>query len=559
MASRKPRSKKKQEFKASEQRSAFLYGKPNTEKRLKLQRIQDDYSGAVSAYAALIMKDDRWILQLLKRDRKDPGLRRLEKDNRIPTMSSAFGQSAFDYAFDRLATRADDIKAYAYKEIPSIFTSSKILFADCVLGKGKDAMCADIQEVIDNILAEDERKRAAGMKPKEGKTDFYQKLIDEIRAMKQEDFDLAAEEARWLYREGCGIFKVPQFGKVPVQLVSTLFTLEESDDIKAPYVINITDPAAKKARIEVPLDTSENSLRRLKQYGAKKPVTFTLMANGWVKVTVAFEKKHRTPETGKYKGVDIGTKDMFYPFEGEPAGTFDKCFKYYKEAVEPALAGVSKIRNAKRAVLHYLRRHKKTLPEEAVKFLRNKADRLEKMLRTEQASGHKLNKYHAMQGKEIKDSVQAYIRSLGGDKTVCTVLELLDIREFNKSKYSNSMLSMFARGSAAKKLMDTLNWMGYPYLQVEPAYTSQCCPVCSYTDKANREEKEFHCRCCGYKDDADHVGSVNIASRATDTEIQALCGTLTGQKRRDEIRKLLLDRNSGWRKLNGKTEADPAA
>ena len=82
---------------------------------------------------------------------------------------------------------------------------------------------------------------------------------------------------------------------------------------------------------------------------------------------------------------------------------------------------------------------------------------------------------------------------------------------------------MFARGQLQKKLMETLNWKGYDFKEIEPDYTSQCCPVCSYTDKANRNNKSFTCQCCGYEADADYVGALNIKARAEDKEILDVC------------------------------------
>ena len=104
-----------------------------------------------------------------------------------------------------------------------------------------------------------------------------------------------------------------------------------------------------------------------------------------------------------------------------------------------------------------------------------------------------------------------------------TVLEKLDIKEFNNSRKANGKRSMFARGQLQKKLMETLNWKGYDFKEIEPDYTSQCCPVCSYTDKANRNNKSFKCQCCGYEADADYVGALNIKARAEDKEILDVC------------------------------------
>ena len=42
-------------------------------------------------------------------------------------------------------------------------------------------------------------------------------------------------------------------------------------------------------------------------------------------------------------------------------------------------------------------------------------------------------------------------------KDTLTVIEKLDIKEFNKSRKVNGMFSTFARGKSSKKLMEALN------------------------------------------------------------------------------------------------------
>ena len=49
---------------------------------------------------------------------------------------------------------------------------------------------------------------------------------------------------------------------------------------------------------------------------------------------------------------------------------------------------------------------------------------------------------------------------------------------------------------------------------VSPEYTSQSCPVCGHTEKANRRGLLFRCISCGYEDNADRVGSINIGLRS---------------------------------------------
>ena len=108
--------------------------------------------------------------------------------------------------------------------------------------------------------------------------------------------------------------------------------------------------------------------------------------------------------------------------------------------------------------------------------------------------------------------------------------------------------------------MEELNWHSVPFEQVEPDYTSQVCPECSYLDKGNRDGKRFACPCCGYTDDADHVGAVNIRARHGDSEIRKICSDNPYDHRKMQagLRELYHQRNEAWRKTHNK-QADPAA
>ena len=48
--------------------------------------------------------------------------------------------------------------------------------------------------------------------------------------------------------------------------------------------------------------------------------------------------------------------------------------------------------------------------------------------------------------------------------------------------------------------------------KVNPAYTSQVCPKCGHTEKANRNKKIhfFCCKNCGYKSNDDRIGAMNL-------------------------------------------------
>ncbi|WP_246886723.1 transposase [Streptomyces sp. GESEQ-4] len=56
---------------------------------------------------------------------------------------------------------------------------------------------------------------------------------------------------------------------------------------------------------------------------------------------------------------------------------------------------------------------------------------------------------------------------------------------------------------------------GVPFMEVDAAHTSQRCPRCGHTERANRPDRDrFSCRRCGLAGPADHVAGVNVRNRA---------------------------------------------
>ena len=49
-------------------------------------------------------------------------------------------------------------------------------------------------------------------------------------------------------------------------------------------------------------------------------------------------------------------------------------------------------------------------------------------------------------------------------------------------------------------------------INVDPRYTSQCCPKCGHIEKSNRDKKrhKFCCRNCGYRSNDDRIGAMNL-------------------------------------------------
>ena len=65
-----------------------------------------------------------------------------------------------------------------------------------------------------------------------------------------------------------------------------------------------------------------------------------------------------------------------------------------------------------------------------------------------------------------------------------------------------------------RQLEYKLAWAGGVLVAVPAHHTSQECPLCGHTDKANRRtQASFECVACGYANNADVVGAINVLER----------------------------------------------
>ena len=65
-----------------------------------------------------------------------------------------------------------------------------------------------------------------------------------------------------------------------------------------------------------------------------------------------------------------------------------------------------------------------------------------------------------------------------------------------------------------RQLVYKLAWNGGFLFAVPPQNTSRTCPCCGYIAKENRQTQAvFECVACGYENNADVVGAINILRR----------------------------------------------
>ena len=82
-----------------------------------------------------------------------------------------------------------------------------------------------------------------------------------------------------------------------------------------------------------------------------------------------------------------------------------------------------------------------------------------------------------------------------------------------KSGLNRAILDQ-AWGEFRRQLDYKLLWNGGFLFAVPPQNTSRCCPNCGHTSKDNRQtQANFECMECGYQNNADVVGAINVLKR----------------------------------------------
>ena len=103
------------------------------------------------------------------------------------------------------------------------------------------------------------------------------------------------------------------------------------------------------------------------------------------------------------------------------------------------------------------------------------------------------------------------------DGSFSPVLEnLKNLKKGKRGKWSKSVNRRFnywIYSHVLKRIKELCEVAGVQWHTVPAKNTSRTCPRCGYVNRANRDGEWFHCLKCGYEEDADVVGAVNILQR----------------------------------------------
>ena len=354
----KARKKKNSSFQTTITKSVFLYGRPNKEKLAALRQMQNSYTALINRDIELLEKNPTIVLQLVKNDKKDPQMRKLEKAIRPEGINSAFCQNAFDAAVVQVSSRLNNIRLDLLSEGMGVFAQSKVLFAMSIMGCSKQKMEETMQQL-------------------EGT--FYEDCAKTLHEMSETKFSYLQLEFQERYASKSLEYRIPKLHSVSVPLDSRLMKIEKSTDTKMPYVIMIANPLKTRQRITIPIDTSSHSLHKI-QCSKMAGTILMQIRKGNLRIGWSYNSTRQQPATTSCIGVDTGISDCFHTSDGRAIGSMSPVIDFYHEEVEPAFAKLADLRNKKRKIKHFLRRH--DLPEDVRRSLIEKMDRLERMIQT---------------------------------------------------------------------------------------------------------------------------------------------------------------------------------
>ncbi len=215
-------------------------------------------------------------------------------------------------------------------------------------------------------------------------------------------------------------------------------------------------------------------------------------------------KNKKSKNVDNVIGVDMGYSEVFSTSDGNLLGLgFGDLLREYSDKNKIK----NQRRNKLRSVLNKALKNKNTKKfRNILKFnlgIKKRTDRKRKQEIT------------------VKGLINQAINVLIKNGNVSVAMEDLTHQfSFKRGRNMNRRLSSWVKGVIRERIDFKSLALGVNVIKVNSAYTSQSCPICSYTVKENRMFDKFKCGSCGYENHSDIVGAINVKNRSFDEEIK---------------------------------------
>ena len=226
--------------------------------------------------------------------------------------------------------------------------------------------------------------------------------------------------------------------------------------------------------------------------GQIKNVSIVLHGGYWyVSIQTELECADPIPTSTSAIGIDLGIKRFATLSNGKVYHPLSKFSEWYRK-----LTRAHQKLSRKEKFSNNWKKQKKRLARLYAKIADTRSDHLHK-ISTEISKNHAIVFVEDLQIKRMSSSASAATESPN------QVVK-------RKSALNRAILSQ-GWYEFRRQLVYKLAWRGGHLLAVDPKYTSQTCPECSYCCSENRPSQAvFKCLRCGHSAHADFVGASNI-------------------------------------------------
>ena len=342
-----------------------------------------------------------------------------------------------------------DVKSEGFKEHQKNFKNSNPIFKDLELGKGIDTLSAVTQKV----------KKDFSTSLKNGLAKGERSSINYKR-----NFPLMTRGRNLTFYEQDGEILIKWVNKI---IFKVIFNARKENTLELQHTLQmVINKEYKVMQSSLEFDKNNNLILNLT-------------------LDIPFKQQEEFVK-GRVLGVDLGVKYPAYVCLNDDT--------YKREHIGEALELIKQRKQ-------YQDRRRRTQQQlKNVKGGKGRGKKLKNLNKLGECERNFTKTYNHMISKRIVEFAKKY------------KCQYINMEKLTKDGFNDSILRNWSYYELQSMVEYKADRIGIKVRYINPAYTSQTCSKCGYTDKENRQTQEkFKCTKCGFELNADHNASINIA------------------------------------------------
>ena len=336
---------------------------------------------------------------------------------------------------------------------------------------------------------------------KDKKNKEYQEFINNVLIYLNDEqlFNQMKQDIENRFWEIKSNYKIPQKKELQIWVDTYLTTKIEKKEFDWFFIISKNQKRTKKIydNMVIPVKLSEYHKKTLEGKTIKNSLNLKLNKYGKIEITVVYEEEINYPESypKDILGIDIGLKRLITDSNGE----------FIKQNV-----------NINKKVNNIVNKqsNRQTLEEHLkVKYNNNDFRLKDKRYLRQQT---KVSDYVKNNNRY---KIKQYLKSHTDYHIIMEDIKLRDSKTYDKK--TNYLLRRLHIQHLKQDIFGYAKKLGIGVTLINPAFTSQQCPICGHISKDNRKTQEtFCCVKCGHENNADVNASINIKNRLFEKRIK---------------------------------------